>query len=252
MLTGARPRPSLDLRFVPTRTLLDDLDGWRWTLSEIDAAPESWDHAASTAAYVQVKIDLVQEEIDRRKAVMTNRHAPDWPKDVKSRRAEVADLKRRMPIAEVIEHYAPVVFRQQGKHLVCSCPFLHHRDDGTASFTVYVEQQSFYCFGCCVGGDVFEFLRHYLALSHFPEAVDVLRAMAGTIRTSPEIVPRTTPGSPDQNYPPTGGKSSSGVVSGLLGLPRDYSRLSRGSRGSGQSGQLRPRFDIDKDGIVSR
>ena len=51
-------------------------------------------------------------------------------------------------------------------------------NEKTPSFYVYPETQSFYCFGCGVGGDVITFIKKIESLS-YPEAVKMLAARAG-------------------------------------------------------------------------
>lgn len=66
------------------------------------------------------------------------------------------DIKERLrganPVKAVAEQYG-VKLRRNGTALVGLCP-LH--DEKTASFTVYPTTQSFFCFGCGKGGDVFK------------------------------------------------------------------------------------------------
>ena len=47
------------------------------------------------------------------------------------------------------------------------CPF---HEDSTPSMKIYVNSNTFYCFGCCVGGDVISFVMHLFRLG-FREAL---------------------------------------------------------------------------------
>lgn len=62
-------------------------------------------------------------------------------------------------MSDVLTVYTGLTLDRQGK---CRCP-LHAED--TASFLVYPETQSFYCFGCGAGGDAINFVERYLHLS---------------------------------------------------------------------------------------
>ncbi len=62
-------------------------------------------------------------------------------------------LRSSTEIEDIIGGY--VALRRRGKTLVGLCPF---HGEKTASFTVYPESQSFYCFGCGVGGDAIGFI----------------------------------------------------------------------------------------------
>lgn len=71
----------------------------------------------------------------------------------------IAELKNRNDIEEIVSQY--VELHRKGKNLMGLCPFHSER---SASFCVYPNNNSFYCFGCGAGGDVITFLRlieHY-------------------------------------------------------------------------------------------
>ena len=67
------------------------------------------------------------------------------------------EVKSRLDIADVAEHYG-IELNKQNK---CCCPF---HTEKTASFHVYPKSQSFYCFGCGVGGDTIAFVQKFLNL----------------------------------------------------------------------------------------
>lgn len=64
------------------------------------------------------------------------------------------DLKFRNNIADVVSSY--VNLKKKGHNLVGLCPF---HSEKTPSFNIYQDSESFYCFGCGVGGDVITFIR---------------------------------------------------------------------------------------------
>ena len=68
-----------------------------------------------------------------------------------------------------------VVLKKAGRNYLGLCPF---HAEKTPSFTVNLEKQIFYCFGCHTGGNVFSFLMQREGLS-FPEAVRVLAGKYG-------------------------------------------------------------------------
>src|SRR5215475_13132352 len=68
-------------------------------------------------------------------------------------------------IVDVIGSALPL--KRAGANFVTLCPF--HREK-SPSFNVNPHRQTFYCFGCHKGGDVFAFIREYENLS-FTEAV---------------------------------------------------------------------------------
>lgn len=64
----------------------------------------------------------------------------------------IDDIKRNHPMPEVVRQYGIEINRAG----FCRCPF---HTEKTASMKIYA--QSFYCFGCGVGGDVIDFVRLY-------------------------------------------------------------------------------------------
>lgn len=75
-------------------------------------------------------------------------------------------------IAELVGQY--VTLKRLGKNLKACCPF---HQEKTPSFMVQPEKQIFRCFGCGVGGDVFEFVMRHENMS-FPEALRFLAERA--------------------------------------------------------------------------
>jgi len=68
----------------------------------------------------------------------------------------VEQIKDKADIAEFIGSY--ITLARAGTNLKGKCPF---HNEKTASFFVSPERQSFYCFGCGVGGDIFSFVEKY-------------------------------------------------------------------------------------------
>jgi hypothetical protein len=71
-------------------------------------------------------------------------------------RIDYEAIKRRVDIVDYIGRHTEL--RQRGNRFLAKCPLLDH-DDSTASFWVYPETKSFYCFGCHRGGDVIEYAK---------------------------------------------------------------------------------------------
>ena len=67
------------------------------------------------------------------------------------------EIKNKIDIADVAEFYG----LELDKRNKCVCTFHHEK---TASFQVYPKSQSFYCFGCGVGGDTIAFVQKFLNL----------------------------------------------------------------------------------------
>jgi len=85
----------------------------------------------------------------------------------------VESLLQRINIFDVISQY--VKLRKAGKDFIGICPF--HKEK-TPSFTVSIQKQMFYCFGCHEGGNVINFLMKYENLN-FNEAIENLAHQYG-------------------------------------------------------------------------
>jgi len=75
------------------------------------------------------------------------------------------EIKRTADVVELIGQY--VKLRKAGRNYVGLCPF---HAEKAPSFTVNPERQTFHCFGCKKGGDVFAFWMEYHSTT-FPEAM---------------------------------------------------------------------------------
>lgn len=85
----------------------------------------------------------------------------------------IEELKARNGIEEVVSDY--VNLKRRGRTLVGLCPF---HSEKTPSFTVYPDNNSFYCFGCGAGGDAITFIEKISNLD-YREAVRTLAQRAG-------------------------------------------------------------------------
>ncbi|MDI9369726.1 MAG: DNA primase [Synergistaceae bacterium] len=86
---------------------------------------------------------------------------------------EVRRVKDRLDIVEIVGDY--VRLKKAGNSYLGLCPF---HDEKTPSFNVSPSRQTYHCFGCGRGGDVFSFLMERENLS-FREALELLAERAG-------------------------------------------------------------------------
>jgi len=84
-----------------------------------------------------------------------------------------AEVKSRLQIADVVGE--TVTLKKAGTTFKGLCPF---HGEKTASFVVTPSRESWKCFGCGLGGDVFSFVMQRDGVG-FPEALKVLAAKAG-------------------------------------------------------------------------
>ncbi|GHV28484.1 DNA primase [Synergistales bacterium] len=88
-------------------------------------------------------------------------------------RDNVEEVRSRIDIAELVGDY--VALQRSGSSLRGLCPF---HSEKTPSFYVSPEKQTFHCFGCGKGGDIFTFIEEIDGIS-FKEALDRLAERAG-------------------------------------------------------------------------
>lgn len=96
------------------------------------------------------------------------------PSDHDSSRHIVAEVKAATDIADIVGSYIELKPGGPGRFKAC-CPF---HSEKTPSFFVNRDRQSYHCFGCGKGGDVFNFLEELEGL-RFPEALRQLADRAG-------------------------------------------------------------------------
>lgn len=95
--------------------------------------------------------------------------------------AEVAEIKARIPIKELVEQR--VALKPAGAGVWKGlCPF--HREK-TPSFFVYEDSNRFFCFSCDAKGDHFDWMDRIDGLP-FPDALKELASRAGVTLTEPE------------------------------------------------------------------
>src|SRR6185436_15924446 len=82
-------------------------------------------------------------------------------------------VRNSADIVRVISEY--VTLKGAGSALKALCPF---HSEKTPSFSVSRDRQSFHCFGCGVGGDVFTFVMKIEGVT-FPEAREIVAEKFG-------------------------------------------------------------------------
>ncbi|MBO5763150.1 MAG: DNA primase [Lentisphaeria bacterium] len=88
----------------------------------------------------------------------------------------IEEIRSRCDIVDVVGSYLPLKRAGTGTWKAC-CPF---HNEKTPSFHVQSNRQSFHCFGCGKGGDVFRFVMERENVP-FPEAAHLLASRCGVI-----------------------------------------------------------------------
>lgn len=83
-------------------------------------------------------------------------------------------IRERVPLQDLVREYS-VHLIPSGRRLKGLCPF---HAEKTPSFSIDVERQYYYCFGCQAGGDLFSFVKNIQRVD-YPEAVELLARRAG-------------------------------------------------------------------------
>ncbi len=86
---------------------------------------------------------------------------------------EVAEVRRRADIADIIGRYLTV--QKRGREYRAVCPF---HDDHDPSLHINTDMQIYKCFVCGAGGNMFTFVQNYENVS-FPEAVEKVADLIG-------------------------------------------------------------------------
>ena len=94
---------------------------------------------------------------------------------------QVDEIKNKVDIVEIISSYIPL--KKMGRNLGGLCPF---HGEKTPSFMVSPERQSFKCFGCGEGGDVFTFMEKIEGWD-FRETLEELAKRAGVKLTDQKV-----------------------------------------------------------------
>lgn len=160
------------LRALPLADLQERLEFYAWELAELEDADLAWPR--ESRAFTRYLRDQVQGEIDRRETLALRADAPAWPSERMINPELWQRMKDQVDLKAMIEWWVPgIAWQRAGEHLRARCPFLIHADT-SPSFTLYPDH--FFCFGCGIGGTVFDFVMTIMPCT-FAEAVTEVRRL---------------------------------------------------------------------------
>ncbi|MGH9736845.1 MAG: DNA primase [Candidatus Acidiferrales bacterium] len=144
-------------------------------------------------------------------------------------------VKQQADIVRVIGEY--VRLKKTGANFSGLCPF---HQEKTASFAVHPVKQIYHCFGCGVGGDVFQFVME-LEKSTFPEAVRTVAEKCGI------PIPRPRERSPEE-------RRENQQRTALIDLQRDAAAFFARSLHEGMEGKVAMAYledrGLDRDALL--
>ncbi len=97
------------------------------------------------------------------------------------------EIRRRVDIVDLVGSHATL--KKSGRYYKGLCPF---HQEKTPSFHVDPERGLYHCFGCGVGGDIFDFVMRTANMSFTEAAQDLARRAGVQIETSPEAEKRAS------------------------------------------------------------
>ncbi|MCI0679946.1 DNA primase [bacterium] len=92
--------------------------------------------------------------------------------------SDVDQIKSRLGIADVVGRY--IELKPAGRSMKAVCPF---HNEKSPSFFVSPERDTFHCFGCGVGGDIFSFVQEFEGVDFFG-SLKILADLSGVSLSS--------------------------------------------------------------------
>jgi len=137
------------------------------TIGDMVCAIQANQERIEESPYYRLRIAYLLGEIERRFSMKDSGI-------IETNRAVVSACKEKIRIEDVIEWYCEVSFFKNLWSFKCN----KHGPDKHPSGKIYLDQNSWWCFGCNKGGDIFNAVMHYENID-FLEALRKLAANIG-------------------------------------------------------------------------
>lgn len=119
-----------------------------------------------------IKVFYIWDLVEAKRKLSRFKHLIEVPKKIDGLRSSITDRTIEEAKSQLIENIINqnIQLKKIGNKLIGCCPLHSER---TPSFYIYLDTNSFYCFGCQEGGDVIKFVQKYYNIS-FREAIKFL------------------------------------------------------------------------------
>ncbi len=139
--------------------------------------------------YIELRLTDLLKTVEHRKRLLQRYQddplAPSWPQGAGKIGRLAADLKQLWPLPKFCREMLLIDLQRQGDRLRARCPIPTH-DDKSPSFTVFVADDRWHCFGACgSGGDIYDLIRAIYGHESFRAQVRMLASATGDIMGAP-------------------------------------------------------------------
>lgn len=155
------------LQAIPTDDLIVEQEAAQWLAADLEGVP------GDSFAVARLQWQRITDELTRRQRIATrSAMAPEWPRS-RDIFARIDDVKTRWPIDVYCEALLGVRLERHGRTAKACCPLPGHQEK-SPSFTVWLEDNHAWCFGCQRGGDVIALTK---LMFGFDRITDALRRL---------------------------------------------------------------------------
>ncbi len=155
--------PASDYRDWSIDALVTEEEVLAWRMAELDQTPQEPECdrfcIESGMALLADCILEIRAELDLRRSLYRNAHAPKVGKASRQLPDVFGLVRERVDIEMLCSKFGPVLI-PKGRDLWGLCPLPDHNEK-TPSFHVSPTKQQWHCFGCNRGGDLFHLAMYY-------------------------------------------------------------------------------------------